>query len=232
MRIPTKIEFFGTSFRYGGAVKYTLSDTRLKLEWTRSGETRSVDLSEVVHVRLDASGSFGSCNLRLRAGPKVVIRSTSNGETGDRENEIKEYTEFIDSLHERLELLAPTAIFRGGNSSYISTGLFLTILTVIPSMAFLYFLLEQTDLIGLHILFLLPLALIGPVLGIPSMLMGRPRDYSPKTVPFHLLPAPKKTKALKMRRADASAYAVSLDHYNMPTPQPVRRREKWYRLFN
>ena len=232
MTIPTNIEFFGTFFRHGGVVKYTLSDTRLKLEWTRSGETRLVDLSEVVGVQLDAGGSFGSCTLRLRAGPKVVIRSTSNGETGDRENEIKEYTEFIDALHERLELLAPAAIFRGKNSSYISTGLLLTILTSIPSLAFSFFLLEQTDLIGLHILFLLPLALIGPVLGIPSMLMGRARDYSPKAVPFHLLPAPKKTKALKMRRTDISAYAVSLDRHNMPTPQPVRGREKWYRLFN
>ena len=64
------------------------------------------------------------------------------------------------------------------------------------------------------------------------MLRGLTRKYSPTVVPFYLLPAPTKSTALKMRRADISAYAVSLDRHHMPTPQPIRGREKWYRLFN
>jgi hypothetical protein len=103
---------------------------------------------------------------------------------------------------------------------------------MLPSLAFVYFLMRQTDMIGLHMLFLLPLALIGPFLGIPSILKGLTRKYSPSVVPFHLLPAPRKSQALKMRRTDISAYAVSLDRHHIPAPQPVRGREKWYRLFN
>ena len=167
----------------GGKTKsttYELGDTALIMR-SQSGE-KTIELQDVVEVRLNELGGVGICELKLKDGRSFSVSS-------GKPEKASEYKEFTKELHSRLAALDPRPRFLAGSWLLVGTYVSIAILVVVFA-ALLYFNVIELPLqFAGKRLVIIGMAVVALVVGPFVYPRFRPKQYDPSKIPPRYLPS-------------------------------------------
>lgn len=225
-----RLQYFSRPSKKSGEIRYEIHEGALQVEWLASGKIERLELSKVCRVLLTTWRRKGCCVLVGFYGEKIRIPSHSYDDSGSREDQAEEYTRFIDSLHEHLEILSPGVEYEGRNYWYLVTGISTVVASLLLGSLFgIYFTLGEDVGSGVewYRWFLLTfgiLATCGLVVGSSLFRKGLPRPYNPGMAPCYLLPASKNPRVSVGTGSGLPANIQFYGRQNMVFPMTDDRR--------
>lgn len=227
-----RLQYFARPSKNSGEIRYSLAEGSLWVECPGSGRTDRLELSQVREVRMTTWHREGCCELVSRGGQRITIPSYSCTDSGLREDQVEEYTGFIDSLHEHLEILAPEAKYEGKSSHLILSGILTIGISVLLGSIFGMYFLASGHIglgVGYYRWFLLTfgiLAACGLIIGAAIFRKGLPRSYKPGMPPCYLLPVSKEPRVSVGTEAGLPANIQFYGHQHKIFPMTEDRRRK------
>jgi hypothetical protein len=139
-----RLQYFARPSKSSGEIRYTIQEDSLLAECLTSGKIERLELSQVSRVLLTTWRRKGCIVLVGLYGKKITIPSCSYDDSGSREDQVEEYTRFVDLLHEHLEVLSPGVEYEGRNYRYIVAGISTILASLVVGTLFgIYFTLGE-----------------------------------------------------------------------------------------
>ena len=159
-----------------GEIVYTVTDSQLSIHKLKRDERTDIPLSEVRKARLLSMQGICYTYLWTPQG-KIKIQSRSVRGPGRYEDKPTEYKLFVQELHEKLAKANRNTVYAAGSTAIFIMGWVLVVLGLSGLVLRWGFGLRGT----------LPIALSAG-LGLPLVLLGRVKSYSPDALPAKYLP--------------------------------------------
>ncbi len=159
-----------------GETTYTVTESQLSIHKLKKDQRTDLPLSEVRKVKLLAMQGIYYTYLWTPQG-KIRIMSRSIRGPGRYEDKPTEYKLFVGELHEKLAKASSNTIYAAGSMAVFIMGWILVVLGLFGFVLRWGFGLRGT----------LPISLSAAV-GLPLILLGRVKSYSPDAITAKYLP--------------------------------------------